>query len=122
VAAALLACGSQPGSRDVVVDDSKKGQTVKVHAGDVVRFNLNRTGWTFNESSAPTVLVELGQVEAADPFTKCYPGMDCGTTTARYKAGATGSATVTATRQSCGEARSCPGAEGLYQVTVVVGA
>lgn len=46
--------------------------------------------------------------------------MGCGTTSALFKAVKAGTATVSANRVSCGEARRCVGAEGQYQLTVVV--
>jgi hypothetical protein len=52
----------------------------------------------------------------------CLPGIGCGVTTAWYKALSAGSATVSASRVSCGEALRCVGKQGAYRVTVVVSA
>ena len=119
VAAVLVACGSS--FVEVAIDDSKNGQSVQVHVGDVVKVTLHSTEWTFDPSSDPSALVRLGnQVVAPDPVGTCFPGMGCGVTTAWYKALSAGSAAVSATRVSCGEARRCVGDEGVYRVTVVV--
>lgn len=122
----LIACGHLPGQpspatnpREVTVDISDNGQFLEVHVGNAVRFTLDHTTWTFSQSSAPSVLVPVGQQEFS-PGRHCYPGLGCGTTTARFKALAPSSAIVSATRVSCGEARSCPGDEGIYRVTVLV--
>lgn len=119
--AAMLALMSACGSNlaEVAVDDSKNGQSVQVHVGDVVKVTLTRTGWTFHPSSDVSLLKQLSDpVETRDP--NGYPGMDSGVTTDWYKALSAGSAVVTATRVNCGEARRCPGTEGVYQVTILI--
>ena len=117
----LGACGQN--LSEVKVDDSKNGQSVQVHVGDAVKFTLNSTYWTFDQSSDSLVLKELGnQVVTPDPIGSCLPGMGCGVTTAWYKAVSAGTATVSASRVSCGEALRCVGNEGVYRVTIVVSA
>jgi hypothetical protein len=117
----LGACGQS--ISEVKVDDSKNGQSVQVHVGDTVKFTLGSTYWTFDASSDPLVLKELGdQVVTPDPMGSCLPGMGCGITTAWYKALSEGSATVSASRVSCGEALRCVGNQGVYRVTVLVSA
>ena len=121
LAVGLGACGQT--LSEVKVDDSKNGQSVQVHVGDTVKVTLGSTYWTFDQSSDPLVLKELGdQVVTPDPVGSCLPGMGCGVTTAWYKTLSAGSATVSASRVSCGEARKCVGNQGAYQVTVVVSA
>lgn len=101
--------------------DAQNGQSISVHAGDTIRITLNTTAWTFAGSSDPSVVQKQGeQVVSPAPHGTCLPGMNCGTTTATFKAMKPGSATVTASRLSCGEARRCVGAEGQYQLTVDV--
>lgn len=118
----LAACGSTgPQLQEVAAGDAQNGQSVKVHVGDVLRVTLDQTAWTFAPSSDPAVLAEQGdQVVSPAPRGACLPGMNCGVTTARFKALKQGTATVNASRLSCGEARRCVGAEGMYQLTVVV--
>jgi hypothetical protein len=127
VTVASLACGALPtnppnsGAAEVFVDSSKNGGTVKAHVGDVIRITLDTTSWTFQPVSADSVLAPKGQqVVSPAPRGTCYPGMNCGTTTARFRAIASGNARITATRISCGEARRCVGAEGTFQVNVIV--
>jgi hypothetical protein len=115
----LGACGQN--ISEVKVDDSMNGQSVQVHVGDTVKVTLNSTYWTFDQSSDPLVLKELGdQVVTPDPMGSCLPGMGCGVTTAWYKAWSAGSAAVSASRVSCGEALRCVGTQGTYRVTLVV--
>jgi len=121
LAVGLGACGQN--LSEVKVDDSNNGQSVQVHVGDLVKATLGSTYWTFDQGSDPLVLEEQGdQVVTPDPIGSCLPGMGCGVTTAWYKALSAGSATVSASRVSCGEALRCVGNQGLYQVTIVVSA
>jgi hypothetical protein len=120
---ALLACGStgQPPA-ELAAGDSQNGQSVQIRAGEVLRVTLDTTAWTFAPPSDQSVLQPQGEaVVSPVPKGQCFPGMNCGTTTARFKAMKAGTASVTATRLSCGEARRCVGAEGQYQVSVIVG-
>jgi hypothetical protein len=123
VALAVVACGSpaSPQPRTVGIGDAQNGQSVGAHVGDTLRLSLSRTTWTISGSSDPSVLQAVGeQVVSPAPPGSCYPGMGCGTTTALFRALRAGSATVTATRVSCGEALRCVGTEGQYEVVVVV--
>jgi hypothetical protein len=125
LACAIAACGSsgQRASHEYASGDSQNGLTIKVHVGDTIRVTLNSTAWTIAGSSDATVLQQDGPqaVSPAPPGT-CFPGEDCGTTSALYRAVKIGTATVDASRVSCGEARVCVGAEGKYEVTAVVSA
>jgi hypothetical protein len=117
----LGACGQN--LSEVKVDDSNNGQSVQVRVGDVVKVTLSSTYWTFDTGSDSSVLKEVGdQVITPDPMGSCLPGMGCGVTTAWYKALSAGSATVSASRVSCGEAMRCVGTQGVYRVTVLVSA
>jgi len=123
LACAVVACGGsgQRAPREFVANDAQNGQAIKVHAGDTVRVTLGSTAWTISGSSDSSVLPQQGlQVVSPAPPGACYPGANCGTTSATYRAVKAGAATVDASRVSCGEARMCVGAEGRYQVTVVV--
>lgn len=122
-ACVLAACGStgSPPGHEVTAGDTQNGQSISVHVGDTIRITLSTTFWTIAGSSDASVIQEQGeQVVSPAPRGSCFPGMGCGTTSAVFKAMKAGSATVTATRLSCGEARRCVGAEGNYQLTVVV--
>ncbi len=48
------------------------------------------------------------------------PGGGCGTVTAWFNADGPGTAVVTASRTSCGEAMACGGGAGSYRLTVIV--
>jgi len=123
LAFAVAACLSsgQRVSHEYAVGDSQNGLTVKVHTGDTVRVTLDSTAWTISGSSDAAVLEQDGQqLVSPAPAGTCFPGEGCGTTSALYRAVKLGKAIVDASRVSCGEARVCVGAEGKYEVTVVV--
>ncbi len=89
--------------------------------GDTVRATLDSTEWTFSGNSDDAVLQQDGQ-QAVSPASAgtCVPGEGCGATSEVFRAVKAGTATVDASRVSCGEARVCVGAEGKYDLTVVV--
>lgn len=120
---AAAACGAAAPApaQEVSAGDAQDGKTVTVHVGDTLRLTLGNTAWTIAGSSDSSVLEQQGE-QVVSPAARgtCYPGMGCGTTTAVFKALKKGSASVTATRVSCGEARRCVGAEGQYALTVAV--
>lgn len=124
LAAVVITSCVTSGSRSpnvVTVGDSQDGRSVAAHTGDTVRVVLDSTAWTISGSSDAGVLQPGGeQVVSPGPPGSCFPGMNCGTTTDEFRALKPGIAMVTATRVSCGEARVCVGAEGIYRVTVVV--
>ena len=121
--ATLLACGSMSERvpQDIAVSGVQNGQSVQMQAGDVVTVSLDTTFWTFAPTSDASILQsQSDQVISPAAIGTCPPGMGCGTTMASYKALKTGTATVSAGRISCGEARRCVGSEGAFLVTIVV--
>ena len=124
LACVVAACGSSAHRtpQEYAAGVAQDRLTIKVHVGDTVRVTLDSTEWTFSGSSDAAVLLQDGQqaVSPAPPET-CVPGEGCGTTSAVFRALRAGTATVDASRVSCGEARVCVGAEGKYELTVVVG-
>jgi hypothetical protein len=119
----MLACGpSGPApAREHDADDAQNGTAIEVHVGDRVRVMLDSTAWTFDGSTDPEVLQQVGaQQTSPAPPSACVAGGGCGTSTADFRALKGGSATIHASRVSCGEALACVGAEGTYALTVLV--
>jgi hypothetical protein len=108
------------GGDTITASDGDNGGTLSLNPGQRLRVVLDSTYWTFNESSNPQVLRLDGQPSVSPQPSGCVPGAGCGTTTATYVAVSDGTAVVTATRTSCGEAEGCTGASGQYSVQVVV--
>jgi hypothetical protein len=132
LAAALLVSGcagtatpaSTPTPRppsERAVGNADSGKTVRLRPGQAMRVVLTGGYWTFQGSSAPSVLRQNGPPTELPPSPdNCPPGLGCTPLAARFTAVAAGTAQVRAGRTSCGEARRCTGDEGTFSVTVVV--
>ena len=132
VATALLACAcsgrtgtatstTRSPDRPVVhlsVTDS--GRTVAVVPGVRLVVALDSTYWTFRPVAPAGVLRAVGPPQIVPRLSHCVPGQGCGTVTAEFLATGTGTATIEATRTSCGEALRCTPAQGDYRVQVLV--
>jgi hypothetical protein len=83
---------------------------------------LTSTYWQVLGSSDPAVLALVtGPTSSGAAMTACVPGAGCGTVTTVFHALASGRASITAARTTCGEAMRCTGTAGAYAVTIVVG-
>lgn len=89
--------------------------------GDEIDVTLHSTYWSLDPPSNPAVLVTVGQPAYQHP-SDCpsIPGTGCGTVTQAYRAAAAGSSTITASRQSCGEAMACGPDQSRFAVAVTV--
>jgi hypothetical protein len=121
--------GTQPiattttGPPAVTATDADNGHTVTMAHGGTLTVRLNSTYWRFGTNTSGAALRPAGQpTTSAVPLnaSHCVPGQGCGTVTAVFQAVAPGKATVTASRVSCGEARACAPAQGVYELTVLV--
>ena len=104
-------------------------QQVTVRVGAAVHLYLESTYWTIASVSDPSVVAQLGTPRTVDQIvtggssTRCghtVPGSGCGTLQAVFVAKGSGTAAVTATRNSCGEAEACPTADRRFTLTVHV--
>jgi hypothetical protein len=130
--AASTACGGvlslgQPGgtasprtSVALTATDAENGHAITVHVGDRVTVVLHSTYWNFAGSSNAGVMTPDGSPVVSPSPSGCVPGQGCGTVTAVFAAAAPGSARLTASRISCGEALRCTGSAGVYGLTVTV--
>lgn len=112
--------GATPEARLIVATDSDNGKTLELHVGDRLEVNLNSTYWTIHESSDLSVLRLAGPMAISPRPNGCVPGGGCGLAIASFDAVGVGSADVTASRTSCGEAMRCVGTAGSYRLSVVV--
>ena len=103
----------------VRVTERQNKSTVTLKRGQQLRVVLHSTYWEFRKSSNPDVL-RLDHGPRVHPVSGCVPGGGCGTVTVTYLAASVGSAVVTATRSSCGEAMGCTNATGRFTVHVIV--
>lgn len=103
-------------SSTVTVKDSDKGTTVSAHPGDTIVVTLGSTAWTIDAAKGAAITTQGEQTVAVT-----RPGVGApGTTSRRYLAVATGSATISASRLSCGEALKCSPEQGAFSVTIAV--
>jgi hypothetical protein len=125
----LSGCAAQPGTQPVAstgqavtATDADNGGTITMAHGGTLTVRLNSTYWRFGTKTS-SALRPAGQPStSAVPLntSHCVPGQGCGTVTAVFDAVAAGKAVVTASRTTCGEARACAPAQGVYQLTVLV--
>ncbi|MEV7770030.1 hypothetical protein [Kitasatospora sp. NPDC086791] len=108
-----------PSPAAVTVDEHADRTTVKVAVGTTVTLALHSTYWSAATSSTPDVATPDGTPTTV-PSPSCRPGGGCGTVSTSFTAHAPGTARLTATRTTCGEARECPPEQRSYQVTVEV--
>jgi hypothetical protein len=112
--------GSTPQARLMVATDPDNGKTFELHVGDRLEVKLESTYWNIHESSDLNVLRLAGPMAISPRPNGCVPGAGCGLAIASFDAVGSGSADVTASRDSCGEAMRCVGSAGSYRVSVVV--
>ena len=103
------------------VSESANGSTIRVAAGAAVRVTLHSTYWQFAPDSSPDVLRRTAIVTQPDTGAPHIPGSGRGTVVAVFVAVARGTASIAASRTSCGEALRCVGSQGSFRLTVVVG-
>ena len=112
--------GASPRRVNVVtVTFRDKGSTVHLRVGERLRVILGSTYWSFKPSSNSRTLAQMGAVKVV-PRAGCVAGQGCGTVTALFRALAPGTAAVSASRVSCGEALRCSKGNGSFSVTVRV--
>ena len=107
-------------ARLIVATDSDAGKTFELHVGDRLELKLASTYWNIHESSDLGVLRLAGPVAISPQPGGCVPGAGCGLAMAAFDAVGKGSADVTASRTTCGEALRCVGNAGAYRLAVVV--
>ena len=106
----------------VVVRDDANGKTVDASVGQTVELILSSNYWTVSGSSAPNVLHQDGPTIQLPRPTNCpkIPGLGCVPVSTYFRAAAPGTASITASRTACGEAKPCATDQENFKVTVVV--
>lgn len=103
------------------VSEASNGKVITVRRGTTVTLVLHSTYWSIDGSSDPAVLdARRAQQHHPDPPGTCVPGVGCGTVSQQFNAHATGTAHLSASRTSCGEALACRQDQTHYDVTVRV--
>jgi hypothetical protein len=104
----------------IAASDAENGRTMTVRVGDRVSVVLDSTYWSFAGSSNAGVMAPAGRPSVSPMPSGCVPGGGCGTVTATFLTIAPGSAQVSASRTTCGEALRCTGSAGSYRLIVEV--
>jgi len=104
----------------VQVNATDNDKTVAVASGQRLELILDNTYWQIAGSSAPSVVRAVGQPITTPQISGCIAGGGCGTVRASYIGVAPGTADITASRTTCGEAMRCTGTNGSFRVTVLV--
>jgi hypothetical protein len=130
-AAALIACAagasavtdSHPaGPAVVVVHDGAGSHTATVQAGQRLEVILDSTYWNVAGSSRPGVLRQDGESVLLARPTSCpsIPGLGCVPIRTDFSALKPGTAVITASRTSCGEAMMCAPGQRNFTLKVTV--
>lgn len=104
----------------LLIEDGANGQTVQVPVGARVELLLHSSYWDIAPSSRPGVLAETSPPTDLPVTPTCPPGVGCNPVEATFSALQAGSAVLSASRTSCGEAMACTPDQRHFQVTVVV--
>ncbi|WP_035848075.1 hypothetical protein [Kitasatospora azatica] len=135
VALTLASCGSGASSPSVSVppsaspavlnlDEAANHTTVHTRVGTSVVVTLHSTYWPEVTSSAPAVLAPVTVSHPAPTGSgshgACPVGGGCGSVVSSFQARAAGTAQLTTTRTTCGEAMVCAPDQRDYLVTVEV--
>lgn len=104
----------------VVIDEDANGKTVTVTVGSPVELILHNSYWTIQASSRPDILAEIGTPTQLPVSPTCAAGIGCNPVRAMFTAMRPGTAVLSASRTSCGEALLCAPDQRHFAVTVVV--
>lgn len=106
----------------IVVRDNANGKSVSARAGDRIELILSSSYWHVTGSSAPGVLRQDGPSVLLSRPGSCpdIPGLGCVPVRADFTALTDGTAEITATRSTCGEALRCAAGQTRFTVFVVV--
>jgi len=107
----------------VVLSEHSNGKTVHVAVGEHVKLILSSDYWRVHGSSSNAVVVQTGRARLLPRPKNCpkIPGLGCVPFETTFTALAKGTAVITASRQTCGEALACQPPQEHFRVTIVVG-
>jgi len=104
----------------VAVSEPSAGRTFQIRRGDRVVLSLHSTYWHISPPDGH-ILTQTGAQKVIPALAgTCRPGIGCGTVQATFIASATGSAELTASRTTCGEAKACLPGQKSYVTHLVV--
>jgi hypothetical protein len=104
----------------VVLDEHANNTTVRIVAGVDIELQLHSTYWMNFASSRSSVVHEDGAPSVKPARSHCVPGGGCGLEQSTFRAVHVGTAVLTASRTTCGEALACGPGNSHYRVTIHV--
>lgn len=105
---------------ELVATDASTGGTLTGVVGDRIRVVLVGGSWTFEDTSDPSTVRPVGDVERVPASDTCGTGGECGRVTARFEVRAEGTAEIRAARADCtGAEPGCTTGSGAFTLTVV---
>jgi len=104
---------------NINITDSDKGKTIVLVSNQTLTVSLASTYWAIGESSNTKIIRMTGN-QTITESQPCVTGGGCGTAIAHFTPITPGSATISATRNACGEAMACTGSQGQFTVTVII--
>jgi len=116
------AAASVPAGTGVIVSEKDNGHVVGVRLGETVELELHSLYWKVAPATGG-VLTEKGTATkppAPGQAMPGVPGSGAGTIDVTYVATAAGSATISAHRDTCGEALRCGPDQSDFTVTITV--
>jgi hypothetical protein len=111
---------TSPDDPAIVLDEHANSSTVQVVVGRRVELLLHSSYWTDFGSSRSAVVRADGPVRTLPTAQRCVPGGGCHPVLATFMAETAGTAVLSASRTSCGEALRCGPGNSHYHVTIVV--
>jgi hypothetical protein len=105
---------------DTTLTEEANGSTVTVITYATVHVILHSTYWTFQPVSDSRVLGVLREPVITPDASVRIPGTGSGTITLDLRAVGPGQATLSASRETCGEALRCAEDQRTYSVTIIV--
>jgi hypothetical protein len=103
-----------------MLDEHANQSIVRVVVGNRVELLLHSSYWANFASSQSAVVRADGPVRMMPTTQHCVPGGGCQPVLATFTALTAGTAVLSASRTSCGEALRCSRANSQYHVTIVV--
>lgn len=127
VAALLGASTPSSAATNLVVTEKANHKIIKMKRGSELTISLNSTYWSLNPVPSTAAIVQNKKPGVFPIFpgpnapAGCqHPGGGCGTLTWHFKAVKIGRTTITASRNSCGEAMQCAPNQKWFTIKVVV--
>jgi hypothetical protein len=103
-----------------VLDEHSNHATISVVVGRDVELLLHSSYWSDFATSRSSVVRADGTPHVVPTATHCVPGGGCKPVLAMFTASSVGTAVLSASRTTCGEALACGPDNSHFSVTILV--